>query len=949
MRTPIVLCVFLITIAALPAAYAEGPVVETEFARWKLDGTGRTVALLDNESFQNLIATESIFPCCRIRKGEAAYDVSAVKAEGEALHVVFGESGIEAILRVERLPRYFILSVLSLSDAEVDEMTFLNVPLNCTGTLEDTFAACALALDLQTNVPEVPGPSKQLSAMAYKRFGIPGASVAVVAAPATLLREVLKDAVAAAPGLPKHKDASHPPIGGPWALDTPGNRGSYLFDFGSLTEATVDQWIDLVHQLGFNQIDFHTGSSLRFGDCAPNPTLFPNGRASVKAVIDKLHAAGIAAGLHTYAFFIAKDSPYVTPVPDPRLGKDATFTLTAAVDEVAVTLPVNESTADISLVTGFFARNSVTLQIDNELIIFAGTAKEAPFAFTECKRGAHGTQAAAHAAGAPVYKLKECFGLFTPDADSTLLAEVAANTADTFNECGFDMIYLDALDGEDILGGRENSWHYGSKFVYEITNRLNRPALFEMSTFHHHLWCVRARMGAWDHPARAHKRFIDVHCAANNDGGDMYLPMNLGWWAVKNWQDGAASAWSEPTYPDDIEYLLCKALGNGMSLSLMGVNPDNIGGMPMYQRLMPLFKRYEDLRHAGTVPESIKAKLRAPGDEFVLETAEDGTPRFRPAAWHKRKVDSPDPWNTAWTVNNTFAQQPARVRIEALMGVAPYDSPEAALVEDFADPAAFALRKTADGVQAGLERVTDPVQADEASGRFTASSSRDTATGSWAQIGRASTPPLNLANKPALGLWVHGDNSAALLNLQVLSAAHTGAGGMGDHYITLDFSGWRYFALVEFESERISELGWPYGHHAYSTYREHVEFGAVESFSLWYNNLPPAGAATCALSPVKALPLVEAPVRNPVLTVNGVQLRFPVEIPCGASLEFQDMNTCVLYGKKGEELARVTPEGGPLILEPGDNQVSFTCDANPEAPPRARVTVMTAGDCITEQ
>ena len=173
------------------------------------------------------------------------------------------------------------------------------------------------------------------------------------------------------------------------------------------------------------------------------------------------------------------------------------------------------------------------------------------------------------------------------------------------------------------------------------------------------------------------------------------------------------------------------------------------------------------------------------------------------------------------------------------MSVAPYDSPEAALVEDFADPAAFALRKSADSVQAGLERVTDPVQVGEASGRFTASNARDTATGSWAQIGRAAAPPMNLANKPALGVWVHGDNSGALLNLQVLSAAHTGAGGTGDHYITLDFAGWRYFALVEFESERISGLAGR--RQRYSIYREHVEFAAVESFSLWYNNLPPGG------------------------------------------------------------------------------------------------------------
>jgi hypothetical protein len=59
------------------------------------------------------------------------------------------------------------------------------------------------------------------------------------------------------------------------------------------------------------------------------------------------------------------------------------------------------------------------------------------------------------------------------------------------------------------------------------------------------------------------------------------------------------------------------------------------------------------------------------------------------------------------------------------------------------------------------------------------------------------------------------------------------------------------------------------------------------------------------------------------------------------------MNTCILYGKKGEELARVTPEGGPLVLEPGDNQISFACDANPEAPARARVTIGTFGEPLT--
>ncbi len=159
--------------------------------------------------------------------------------------------------------------------------------------------------------------------------------------------------------------------------------------------------------------------------------------------------------------------------------------------------------------------------------------------------------------GAKVHHLKECFGLFVPDPDTTLLTEVAAATADTFNECGFDMIYFDALDGEDILGGAQWSWHYGSRFVYEVWQRLKKPALMEMSTFHHHLWCVRSRLCAWDHPVRSHKRFIDLHNADNENSRRMFLPGELGWWALKSW----SGPQGEPTFADDIEYLMTKGSG----------------------------------------------------------------------------------------------------------------------------------------------------------------------------------------------------------------------------------------------------------------------------------------------------------------------------------------------------------------------------------------------------
>ena len=54
----------------------------------------------------------------------------------------------------------------------------------------------------------------------------------------------------------------------------------------------------------------------------------------------------------------------------------------------------------------------------------------------------------------------------------------------------------------------------------------------EMSTFYHGLWCVRLRIGAWDHPCCGRKRFIDLHCRSNADSRGLFLRGTLGWWTL---------------------------------------------------------------------------------------------------------------------------------------------------------------------------------------------------------------------------------------------------------------------------------------------------------------------------------------------------------------------------------------------------------------------------------
>jgi hypothetical protein len=911
---------------------ASAAVLETQTFRLEITETGQAIHFIDKSTGADYCASPAK-PFASLIKGGKTSPASAVQYEQGKMTISFADAPGKAVVKVDPADKYLLLTLVESTGIDADEIVFLDVPLTLAGTLNDPFAACALALNLKTDVAEIPGPMARLRASCCRKFGMDGATAAVIGCAQNDLRDVMKQITSAAPDVPKST------IGGPYALDAEINRGSYLFDFGDISDATVDSWIACVKSLGLNQIDFHAGKSLRFGDLTPDPGLYPKGRESVKAVLDKLHDAGISAGLHTYSFFIAKDSHYITPVPDPRLAKSEVFTLAADLPVDGDSVPIEESTKDISTITGFFVRNSVTIQIDDELITFGGAKKEAPFAFTGCKRGAYGTKAAAHQKGAKVGHLKEMFGLFVPDADSTMLEELAKVTADTFNECGFDMIYLDALDGEGILGGDQYSWHYGSKYVWDIAKNLKKSALFEMSTFHHHLWYVRARMGAWDHPTRAHKRFIDVHCKANQDGAGMFLPMNLGWWAVKTFEDGQFAAQNEPTYPDDIEYLLAKALGNDMGISLMGVNPKTINSVPAYTRLAPMFKQYEDLRHAKYFSEEVKAKLRVPGDEYTLEKAEDGKWRFRQIVYAKHKVQGIDGWSNKWVGKNRFADQPAKFRIETLFGAKPYDSGDATVVEDFSKPEAYAERASQQGVQMDVKPIAgDPMHA----AAVTGASDRPEPNGSWARMTRKFEPVLNIKDKQALGVWVEGDGQGGMINVQVRSPEYTVYTGTGDHYINNDFTGRRYFELVEPEGGHIADFAWPYSASSYANYRENIDYSQLSTLSLWWNMLPQGKPVTCRLSAIKATPLVKNTIKNPKLTINGVTISMPLNIETGSYLEFTGEGTCKVYGPKGDMIAEAAPQGTVPTLKNGDNTVEFSCDPGDAAgiAPRAWVTMI---------
>jgi hypothetical protein len=218
--------------------------------------------------------------------------------------------------------------------------------------------------------------------------------------------------------------------------------------------------------------------------------------------------------------------------------------------------------------------------------------------------------------------------------------------------------------------------------------------------------------------------------------------------------------------------------------------------------------------------------------------------------------------------------------------------------------------------------------------------------GAWARLERRFNPLLNLKQQQGLSVEVEGDGSGALLAIRLESPHAVAYGAVADRYIDLDFNGRRTFALVGTESTRWSDYHWGDGKSLYNVYRETIDFGAVESASVWLQHLAPGQETKCRLGPLRAVPLCAGRVKDPRIRVDGQTIEFPVELVSGSWIEGNGPADCTIYDARGESLGRVTPRGDWPTLRTGISRVHFTCEAADFPAPRARVTLFSQGSAL---
>ncbi len=335
---------------------------------------------------------------------------------------------------------------------------------------------------------------------------------------------------------------------------------------------------------------------------------------------------------------------------------------------------------------------------------------------------------------------------------------------------------------------------------------------------------------------------------------------------------------------------------------------------------LAMLGRYERLRLAGRCPAALREKLKTEQADFHLVEAADGSANFMAVDYLAHKVTGLADGSDSWTVGNRHAAQPLKLRIDALYSVEPYDGLGGRVLADFAAPGEFVAQEAADGVTQTFQATAEPSKSGKPSGRYSAASTRKTPQGAWCRASKVFNPPLDLNPFDALGVWIHGDGKGELLNLQLTNPTQFWP-TFDEHYVKVDFRGWRYFELLarERDADQYADYAWPY-QDVSAVYRSPLIHDHVSALNLWFNRVPPGGEATCCLGADQGLADDENPAEEPGSYGRRERDRFP-----GCLGERLLAGVRVRCGLQSIRRARQTGPGGPRVRAdagPGGRQQS---------------------------
>ncbi len=922
-------------------ADSSGVLLRTEHLVYAIGKDGINRAFQDRRTGRSYLDTGDPGHFMAVQKGGAWVGSTAVELADGFLLVRFGDSGIRAKVGVRCLPTCVTLELVNASDQGITSVRLARLPLTLTqhvsSTLtscrNDEFAAAVIPLNIETNSYPTPGKPAVLTGHADRAVRLEGAKIAVLGCPTDKLLDTI-ERIEIDHGLP------HPTLGGVWARRSPEQMKSYLFV--DLSEATADAMIQYARAGGFGYIVIYDGIwNGTQGTYPVNRTYFPNGEAGLKAVSDKIHAAGLKFGMHNLDMVVSKDDPLVHPVPARgfMMYPDRRRILAADVGPAERFIPTTASPAGL-LAKGDKSRfHGRDLRIGDEIIVYDDLQTAPPFGFRGCTRGARGTVAAAHKPGATIDNFSEFIDYYRPDVRSELYDRVARSEAAALDKFQFDYIYPDGI-GENLgYWPEEPQWYACNLLVSKLFRYTKREVMFGHAPVSNYSWHVFSRGNTVDFVNTGIIEYFDRVSVAGAAGcRDELQPFEFGWFGYFT-----HSLAGEATGPREMEYAWCKALAYGAAMSLE-TGKATLDANGRTGEIFAAIKNWEELKLAGYFPERIKERLREPGREFTLEQASGG-------AWHVRPVTySPEHYvarlgggDDVWMVENAHPAQPLRATIRMKPRLAEYG--DAANVVLLA-PGPLNLCTTGAGPMggprqaSGLEFNLAPSAAKSPAGSasFEVRAASKGGPAGWGCAEVVLDKAKDLSRHRALGTWVEGDGSGAYLHFVL---EDSGRWSVRDYYVRLDFTGWRYVRMPECAKGEVFDFAFPYSN--YWAIRG-IDYGAIARVYVFVTNLPAGAAAKTRFGRLEALCESPLAVRNPGLAVNQEPITFPVTLEPDWYLEYQGSGDVRVFDPNGHTKLTVRPDRPPPTLRKGRNEAKFFCDRGKSQGQSVNVTLITRGE-----
>ena len=931
--------------AVLTAVAASAAGLENEYVKLVFGGKGEIASLKDKATGRELVSKPMPFAEVRFNNARKPVYPEAFVQRGDVCEWRFPGGGVFT-LKVEPFAGGWTFTSKKFTVPEADEIEYFRIKPACKkyrGNYvnmfsDDEHGVCIRAYDLKLEMPSPGGQwGDYFPMLASRENGFTGWRCGFSAGPKAKMQKMLQGMTLAA-GVPWTR------CGGAWCLGAPENRNSYIFSYYEGTN--FDEWLNVLKLTGIGMIHFHLWYSSSGNYTNINTRKFPKGLESMKEAADAVHAAGYRVSLHTLSALIAGPNPWTGPVASDGLQSVFQYTLLNDLTDGVTEILVKERPDDDMHTVVTYGSLGNYLRIGGEIVQYTGVRREKPYAFTGVTRGAYKTKVYDHKAGETAHYLRaRYFGLY-PDAESPVMDEIAGKFATVFNTIGADRVFLDGSEGIGPRYGRRGNYQIAlmQNKMFEKLGDGKKAVQMEASCFNKHTWWIRANAGVIDGGKYALKIFDRNHLMRARTHRDTnLLEPQLGWWKPGDWTD-------------ETDYYGAHTAGIDGAISLYGpVRDVNKGPLGMHwQTQITILGWYEHFRMAMAYTDETLEKFRDLYSECRLRQDQRGEWRVEDIECLTHRVTGKA--SSRWNFERT-APASAEPVIHILGGAKEYEGPSSILVADGSEAEKMTVSTSAPKVTASIAASQT---ARGRSFRFTAVNDTKVQSNAWAMAKLDWSGALK-AFEPskALGFWVKGDGSGALLNVKLQQAKLHGHAPC-DCLVRLDFTGWRYFEhlYAERDAYEVVKHVWPghFGHAIYSTIFNPRNLASLELIvteipvkrrrEVFLDTNADAEMARhdgvdIEISAVRALDDRSLELSDAALTVNGRRMALPfATLQTGDRIELAD--GAWVHRDASGELKEKVKTGEKVSLRQGANSVRFTSSAA-EGTARADIKLVVPG------